>query len=80
MVSAVLTKLRIFAVTYLALLLFNQIIPLKKAMSKRIFFCLNSIFGTLHNYLRWYCCRRNKFAIKTLLYNTQYFYMADRHM
>jgi len=41
---------------------------------------LNLVFATLRKYLRWYCCRRNKFAIKTLFCNAQYFNMADSHV
>jgi hypothetical protein len=38
--------------------LFSQTVPVKKAMSKGIFFCLNSVFGTLRKYPR-YCCHKN---------------------
>jgi hypothetical protein len=36
------------------------------------------ISDTLHDALTaFYCCRRHKFSIKSLLYNTQYFYIFD---
>jgi hypothetical protein len=45
--------------------LYSQIVRLKKAMSKRTFFCFNAASGTLHEDLRmFYCCWRHKFAIK----------------
>ena len=45
---------------------------LKKATSKRTFFCFSALSGTLHKDLHtFYCCLRHKFAIKAL-YNTEY--------
>jgi hypothetical protein len=55
--------------------LFSQIVRIKKAMSKRTFFCFNAASDTLHEDLRTlYCCRRHTFATKALLCNTIFLY------
>jgi hypothetical protein len=61
--------------------LFSQIVCLKKAVSKRTFFCFNAASGTLHEDLRTlYFCRQNKFSIKALLCSTQHLYIVDSDM
>ena len=53
-----------------------QIVSLKKAVRKRPLFCFSAAPGTLHDDLHmFYWCRRHKFAIKSLLCKTQYFYV-----
>jgi len=57
---------------------FSQIVQLKKAMSKWTFFCISSVFGTLlEDLLTFHCCQWQKFAIKTLLCNTDCLYTVD---
>ena len=58
--------------------LFKQIVCLKKAVSKRTFFCFNAASGTSREDPRtFYSCRRYKLAIKALLSNAQYLYIVD---
>jgi len=55
--------------------MFSQILRLKKAMSKQTSYCSSEGSDTLHEDLRTsYCWQRHKFAIKSLLWNTQPFY------
>ena len=58
--------------------LFSRTVSMRKAMSKRTFFCFNAAADTLREKLRtFYCCRRHKFATKALLFKTKYLYVFD---
>ena len=59
---------------------FIHVIHLKTSTSKRTFPCSSAASGTVHEDVRTYVlffCQRHKFAMKALLLNTQYFYVAD---
>ena len=50
-----------------------------KSMAQWKFFSFNLASDTLQEYLRaFYCCRRYKFAIKSVLYNTHW-HAAQQH-
>jgi hypothetical protein len=74
-------KLRNWATTICHYALFSQTVRLKKAISKRIFFCFIAASKILYEDLRrFYCCYWHKYTIKAWLCSTQYLYIVDTDM